>query len=59
MQQIETSSRPGRVPAAGLDFLLREKKLLIRQRNALRVPHPFPRILREWVGNNVTLCLPD
>jgi hypothetical protein len=27
MQSIETSSRPGRVPAAGLDFLLREMKL--------------------------------
>jgi hypothetical protein len=24
-----------------------------------RVPHPFPRFLREWVGKNVTLFLPD
>jgi hypothetical protein len=32
---------------------------LIRQLNTVWVPHPFPRILREWVGMNVTLFLPD
>ncbi len=33
--------------------------LLIRQLNTARVPHPFPRFLREWVGENVTHFLPD
>jgi len=32
---------------------------LIRQLNIVWVPYPFPRILREWVGNDVTLFLPD
>jgi hypothetical protein len=33
--------------------------LLIRRLNTVRVPHPFPRVLREWVGKNVTSFLPD
>jgi hypothetical protein len=55
------------------DFFLRKKPLsllasvysywrtalLIRQFNTVRVPHPFPRLLRKWVGNNVTVLLPD
>jgi hypothetical protein len=27
-----------------------ETSLLIRQLNTVRVPHPFPRFLRKWVG---------
>jgi N-acetylmuramic acid 6-phosphate etherase len=32
--------------------------LLIRRLNAVRVPHPFPRLLRKWMGSNVTVFLP-
>jgi hypothetical protein len=40
-------------------FQAPEKRLLIRQLNTAWVPHPFPRILREWVGKRVTPFLPD
>jgi hypothetical protein len=27
--------------------------------NTVSVPHPFPRLLRKWVGSNVNVFLPD
>ena len=36
-----------RAPATGFLWLA---TLLIRQLNTVRVPHPFPRLLRKWVG---------
>jgi inhibitor of cysteine peptidase len=34
----------------GAGFTRALAPLLIRQRNPVRVPHPFPRLLRKWVG---------
>jgi hypothetical protein len=33
--------------------------LFIRPLNTVAVPHPFPRLLRKWVGNCVTVYGPD
>src|SRR5271157_4128636 len=43
----------------GTRKVLEKTFLLNRQLNTARVPYPFPRFLREWVGKNVTLFLPD
>jgi hypothetical protein len=40
-------------------FLLLDICWVSFDRRVARVPHPFPRFLREWVGDNATLFLPD
>jgi hypothetical protein len=60
MRKIETSDWAGTAPAAGLDFFLGARKQVIDSvTNTVRVPHPFPRLLRKWVGSDVTAFLPD
>jgi hypothetical protein len=41
-------------------FACTPARTLLKDENCtVRVPHPFPRFLRKWVGNDVTVLLPD
>jgi hypothetical protein len=50
---------PQRSKTEGRESFSRPFYLLIRPQNTASVPHPFPRLLRKWMGNYNTINGPD